>query len=132
MDLDGEGDLVTGRFETTAEVQAGLGLSAALLEASVTAAVDVGQRGEGLGDVDGAVFTVAVVEGVSGADGTIKEGVDGRVEGPSAVNVVVVTIRNRSVIINGSVNSFDSSVNIIRQVRNVESAIIFGYNSRAG
>lgn len=54
--------------------------------------IDEGQFAQGLGDEDGAVFTVAVVEGVGSGDDTVEESVDGLIEGPGTADDVFGTI----------------------------------------
>lgn len=54
--------------------------------------IDEGQFAQGLRDVDGAVFTVAVVEGVGSGDDTVEESVDGLIEGPGTADDVFGTI----------------------------------------
>jgi hypothetical protein len=72
-----------------ADSEARTGLSVATIEADISVRVgDEGEVAQGLGDVDGAVFTVAVVEGVGGSDNTVQESIDGLVEGPSATDNV--------------------------------------------
>lgn len=76
-----------------AEGEARAGLIIAAFIADITAVVvDEGQFAQGLGEVDGAVFTVAVVEGVGSVDDTVVEGVDGLVEGPGTADGVSSSI----------------------------------------
>ena len=76
-----------------AEGNAGAGLTLAAFEADVSVVVgDIGQFAQRLGEVDGAVFTVAVVEGVGSHDSTVVQGIDGLVQGPSTADSVVGTI----------------------------------------
>lgn len=76
-----------------AEGNAGARLTLAAFEADVSVVVgDIGQFAQGLGEVDGAVFTVAVVEGVGSHDSTVVQGIDGLVQGPSTADSVVGTI----------------------------------------
>lgn len=77
-------------MQSTAESEAGLGLSVAAIETDVSVVVsDEGQVTQVLGDVDGTIFTVAVVEGIGSRDDTVEEIVDGLVEGPSTADGVV-------------------------------------------
>lgn len=69
-----------------------MGLSVTTIEADVSAVVsDEGQITERFSEVNGAIFTVAVVEGVGSRDDTVEEGVDWLVEGPGAADSVVST-----------------------------------------
>lgn len=85
---------VAGTGEVTmAEGEARAGLTTAAFEADVSLGVgDEGQFAQGLGEVDGTVFTIAVVDGVGSLDFTVQEIVDGLVEGPSTADSVVGTI----------------------------------------
>lgn len=84
---------VTGTLEVTvADIEAGT-FTLAAFEADITLiVVDEGQFAQRLGDVDGAVFTVAVVEGVGSFNDTVVEIVDGLVEGPGTADNIVSTV----------------------------------------
>lgn len=70
------------------------GLSLATIKADISVAVgDEGQFTQGLGEVDCAVFTVAVVERVGSRDNTVEESIDGLVEGPSTADDIGGSIR---------------------------------------
>jgi hypothetical protein len=88
---------VAGTDEVTlAEGEARAGLSTAAFEANVALVVgDEGQFAQGLGEEDGTVFTIAVVEGVGSLNLTAQEIVDGLVEGPSTADSVESTIRSK-------------------------------------
>lgn len=76
-----------------AESEARTGLILATFIADITVTViNEGQFTQGLGNVNGAVFTVAVVKGVGSGDFTVEESVDGLVEGPSTADNVFSTI----------------------------------------
>ncbi len=72
---------------TDSETRLGLILAAIITDVSAHV-VDEGQVAQLFGEVDGTIFTVAVVEGVGSADDTVVEGVDGLVEGPSTADDV--------------------------------------------
>lgn len=97
-----------------AEGNAGAGLSLAAFEADVTVVVgDIGQFAQRLGEVDGAVFTVAVVERVGGHDGTVEQGIDGLVQSPGTADGVVSTEGGVVVLVAvvGTVGGNQDSVN---------------------
>lgn len=82
------------------ETRAGLILAAFI--ADITAVVvDESQFAQRLNEVDGAIFTVAVVEGVGSIDKTVEERVDGLVEGPRTADGIGGSI---GVVIGGSVD----------------------------
>lgn len=85
---------VTGAGEVTlAESEAGTGFTTAAFEADISFSVgNEGQFAQGLAEVDGTVFTIAVVEGVGSIDDSIVESIDGLVEGPSTADDVVSSI----------------------------------------
>ena len=87
---------VTGTSKVSlAEGNTRAGLSLATIEADISVAVgDEGQFTQGLGEVDGAVFTVAVVEGVGSRDNTVEESINGLVEGPSTADDVGSSVRD--------------------------------------
>ena len=78
-----------------AESDARTGFTTAAFEADITVSVgDEGQFTQGLGDIDGTIFTITVVDGVGSIDYSVEESVDGLVEGPSTADDVVSSIRS--------------------------------------
>jgi len=86
----------TGTSEfTLAESEARTGFTTAAFEADISISVgDEGQFTQGLGEVDGTIFTITVVEGVGSVDNTVEESIDGLVEGPSTADNVECSIRS--------------------------------------
>lgn len=85
----------TGTSEVTlTESKTRTGLTTAAFEADITVCVgNEGQFTQGFGEVDGTVFTIAVVKGVGSVNNTIEESIDGLVGGPSTADDVVSSIR---------------------------------------
>lgn len=83
--FEGERAGTTELIGTDSETRLGLILAAIVADVS-TDVVNEGQVTQGLSEVDGTVFTIAVVKGVGSRDDTVVEGVDGLVEGPSTAD----------------------------------------------
>lgn len=82
------------------ETRAGLILAAFITDIT-TLVVDESQFTQWLSEVDGTIFTVAIVEGVGSEDHTVEEGIDGLIEGPGTTDDI-----------GGSIGEFISNIGV--------------------